>query len=314
MSGYIARRIAGLVPVMLVVAVATFILVHLAPGDPAAVMLGPDATPEDVLKLQRQLGLDLPIPVRLGRWLARLARGDLGDSIFLHRPVTTAIFERLEPTLVLTTFGTLIAIVIGIPIGILSAARHNTAVDQASSVVSLLGLSIPNFLLGLLLVLVFAVWLGWLPVAGYVSLERGLGKALPYLIMPAFSLGFVQSALITRITRSSMLDVLREQYITVGRAKGLPERVVIYKHALRNAIIRTLTVVGITFAVLIGGSVVIETVFNIPGLGRLIISSVGRRDYPMVQGIALFMALTYMLVNLLVDILYAYVDPRVKYE
>jgi len=313
-SGYIARRIAGLVPVMLVVAVATFILVHLAPGDPAAVMLGPDATPEDVLKLQRQLGLDLPIPVRLGRWLARLARGDLGDSIFLHRPVTTAIFERLEPTLVLTTFGTLIAIVIGIPIGILSAARHNTAVDQASSVVSLLGLSIPNFLLGLLLVLVFAVWLGWLPVAGYVSLERGLGKALPYLIMPAFSLGFVQSALITRITRSSMLDVLREQYITVGRAKGLPERVVIYKHALRNAIIRTLTVVGITFAVLIGGSVVIETVFNIPGLGRLIISSVGRRDYPMVQGIALFMALTYMLVNLLVDILYAYVDPRVKYE
>jgi peptide/nickel transport system permease protein len=313
-STYIARRIAGLFPVMLVVAIATFVLIHLAPGDPAGVILGPDASAEDVLKLQRQLGLDLPIPLQLTRWLGRLVGGDLGDSIFLRRPVTTAIMERLEPTLVLTTLGTLIAIAIGIPIGILSASRHNTALDQASSLVALLGLSIPNFLLGLLLVLVFAVWLGWLPVAGYVSLERGLGRALPYLILPSFSLGFVQSALIARITRSSMLDVLREQYITVGRAKGLPERLVIYKHALRNAIIPTLTVVGITFAILIGGSVVIETVFNIPGLGRLIISSVLRRDYPMVQGIALFIALTYMLINLLVDILYAYVDPRVRYE
>jgi peptide/nickel transport system permease protein len=314
MSGYILQRVASLVPVMLVVATVAFVLIHLAPGDPASVILGPYATPDDVQKLRHQLGLDLPVHDQLGRWFARLLRGDLGDSIFLRRPVVEAIRDRIEPTLLLTFLGLGIAILIGVPTGILSASRHNSAVDQGLMVVALFGLSIPSFLLGLVLILVFAVALGWLPVAGYAPLEAGWRAAAPYLAMPAFSLGFVQSALIARITRSSMLDVLREQYILAGRSKGLSERRVIYMHALRNAIIPTLTVIGISFAILIGGAVVIETVFNIPGLGRLIISSVLRRDYPVIQGVVLFISLVYMLVNLTVDLVYLYVDPRIKYR
>ena len=314
MIRYIVQRIVSLIPVMLVVATVAFVLVHLAPGDPASVILGPYATPDDIEKLRHQLGLDLPVHIQLGRWFARLLRGDLGDSIFLRRPVVEAILDRIEPTFLLTFLGMGIAILIGVPTGILSASRHNSTVDQGLMVMALFGLSIPNFLLGLLLILVFAVALGWLPVAGYVPLESGWRAAAPYLVMPSFSLGFVQSALITRITRSSMLDVLREQYILAGRSKGLPEQRVIYLHALRNAIIPTLTVIGISFAILIGGAVVIETVFNIPGLGRLIISSVLRRDYPVIQGVVLFIAGVYMLVNLTVDLIYLYVDPRIKYH
>jgi peptide/nickel transport system permease protein len=243
-----------------------------------------------------------------------LFRGDLGDSIFLRRPVIEAIVDRLEPTLLLTCWGTLIAVLIGVPAGVVSARRHNTAVDQSLMAAALLGLSVPNFLLGLLMILVFGVWLGWLPVAGYVPLESGLWPNVRSLLMPALSLGLVQSALIARITRSSMLDVLREQYILSSRAKGLDERVVIYKHALKNAIIPTLTVIGITFALLIGGAVVIESVFNIPGLGRLIISAVLRRDYPVVQGVVLLIAVVYTLVNLLVDLAYLAIDPRIRYR
>jgi peptide/nickel transport system permease protein len=311
---YVLRRLLAVIPVMLVVATVAFVLIHLAPGDPASVIAGPYAAAEDIAKLRTQLGLDESVPVQLFRWYGRLLRGDLGNSIFLRRPVTEAIVDRLEPTLLLTTWATLIAVLFGVPAGIVSARHHNSAVDQSLMGLALVGLSIPNFLLGLLMILVFGVWLGWLPVAGYVPLDSGLWPNLRSLLMPSLALGLVQSALIARITRSSMLDVLREQFVLTGRAKGLAERVVVYKHALKNAIIPTLTVIGITFALLIGGAVVIETVFNIPGLGRLIISAVLRRDYPVVQGVVLLIAVTYTAVNLLVDLAYLAVDPRVRYQ
>ncbi|MGH6689178.1 MAG: ABC transporter permease [Gammaproteobacteria bacterium] len=314
MKIYVLRRLLAVIPVMLVVATVAFVLIHLAPGDPASVIAGPYASPDDIAKLGRQLGLDEPLPMQLVRWYGRLLQGDLGNSIFLRRPVTEAIVDRLEPTLLLTTWATLIAVLIGVPAGIVSARHHNSAVDQSLMGLALVGLSIPNFLLGLLMILVFGVWLGWLPVAGYVPLDSGVWLNLRSLVMPSLALGLVQSALIARITRSSMLDVLREQFVLTGRAKGLTERVVVYKHALKNAIIPTLTVIGITFALLIGGAVVIETVFNIPGLGRLIISAVLRRDYPVVQGVVLLIALTYTAVNLLVDLAYLAVDPRVRYR
>lgn len=314
MRTYVARRLLALLPVALVVATVSFVLIHLAPGDPASIIAGPDATAEDVQRIQRQLGLDAPLPVQLLRWYGRLVRGDLGDSIFLRIPVLEAILDRVEPTLLLTLSSIAIAVIIGVPAGVLSARYHNTATDQALMVVALLGVSVPNFLLGLLFILCFSVWLGWFPVAGYSPLEYGWTATLRSLILPAFALGLVQSALIARIARSSMLDVLREQFITAGRAKGLAERAVVYKHALKNAMIPTVTIIGISFAILISGAVVVETVFNIPGLGRLIISAVLRRDYPVIQGVVLCIAFLYMLINLAVDLSYVLFDPRVRYQ
>jgi peptide/nickel transport system permease protein len=311
---YIVRRLLALIPVALVVATVAFVLIHLAPGDPAAIIAGPDAPADDVAQIRRSLGLEQPLHMQLLRWYGRLVQGDLGQSIFLRKPVVEAILDRAEPTVLLTLSATLIAVLIGVPVGVLSARHHNTATDQTFMVLALLGISIPNFLLGLLFVLVFGVWLGWFPVAGYSPLEDGWLATARSLVLPAFALGLVQSALIARISRSSMLDVLREQYITTGRAKGLGERLVVYKHALRNALVPTVTVIGISFAVLISGAVVVETVFNIPGLGRLVVSAVSRRDYPVVQGVVLVIAGIYMLVNLLVDLSYIVIDPRVKYQ
>lgn len=314
MKSYILRRLLALIPVALVVATVSFILIHLAPGDPAAIIAGPDAPADDVARIRRTLGLEQPLHLQLARWYGRLLQGDLGQSIFLRKPVLEAIVDRAEPTVLLTLSAIVVATVIGVPAGVVSARHHNTATDQAFMVFALLGISIPNFLLGLLFVLVFGVWLAWFPVAGYAPLEDGWLATARSLVMPAFALGLVQSALIARIARSSMLDVLREQYVTTGRAKGLAERVVVYKHALRNALVPTVTVIGISFAVLISGAVVVETVFNIPGLGRLIVSAVLRRDYPVVQGVVLVIAGLYMLVNLLVDLSYLLIDPRVRYQ
>jgi len=311
---YVIRRLLALIPVALVVATVAFVLIHLAPGDPASVIAGPDASRDDVQRIERQLGLDAPLPVQLLRWYGRLVQGDLGQSIFLRKPVTDAIVDRIEPTLLLTLSAIVIAIVIGVPAGVVAARYHNTTTDQILMVLALLGVSIPNFLLGLLFILFFSVWLGWFPVAGYSPLEYGWLKTLRSLVLPAFALGLVQSALIARIARSSMLDVLREQFITAGRAKGLGERAVVYKHAFKNALIPTMTIIGISFAILISGAVVVETVFNIPGLGRLIISAVLRRDYPVIQGVVLCIAGLYMLINLAVDLSYLIVDPRVKYQ
>ena len=314
MKIYIVRRLIALIPVALVVATVAFVLIHLAPGDPASIIAGPDATAEDVRKIERQLGLDRPLPVQLVQWYGHLLQGDLGRSIFLRKPVTEAILDRVEPTLLLTVFAIAIAIAIGVPAGVLAGRYHNSVGDQALMGLALVGISIPNFLAGLLLILAFSVWLGWFPVAGYSPLEYGWPTTLRSLVLPAFALGLVQSALIARITRSAMLDVLREQFIVAGRAKGLGERAVVYKHALKNAMIPTVTIIGISFAVLVSGAVVIETVFNIPGLGRLIISAVLRRDYPVIQGVVLCIAGVYMLLNLVVDLSYVLFDPRVRYQ
>ena len=314
MKTYVLRRLLALIPVALVVATVAFVLIHMAPGDPASIIAGPDATAEDVEKIKKQMGLDRPLPVQLVSWYGRLIQGDLGRSIFLRKPVVEAILDRVEPTLLLTLSATLVSILIGVPAGVVSARYHNSVADQSFMVLALVGISIPNFLLGLLFILCFGVWLGWFPVAGYSPLEYGWWKTARSLVMPAFSLGLVQSALIARIARSSMLDVLREQYITAGRAKGLAERAVVYKHALKNALIPTITIIGVSFAVLLSGAVVVETVFNIPGLGRLIVSAVLRRDYPVIQGVVLCIAGIYMLINLAVDLSYLVIDPRVKYQ
>jgi peptide/nickel transport system permease protein len=311
---YIARRLLALIPVALVVATVAFVLIHLAPGDPASIIAGPDASPDDVARIQRQLGLDAPFHVQLFRWYGRLVQGDLGQSIFLRRPVLEAILDRAEPTILLTIYATLIAVALGVPAGVLAARHHDGTTDQALMAGALIGISIPNFLLGLLLILLFSVRLGWFPVAGYSPLEYGWFGTLRSLTLPAFALGVVQSALIARIARSAMLDVLREQFIVAGRAKGLGERAVVYKHALKNAMIPTVTVIGISLAILISGSVIVEQVFNIPGLGRLIISAVLRRDYPVIQGVVICIAGIYMLVNLAVDLSYVIFDPRVRYQ
>ena len=314
MAQYIFRRMLALIPVLAVVAVVDFIIIHLTPGDPAAVMLGSDATEVDLLRLRHQLGLDLPIYIQFGKWVLGVLHGDLGRSVFMDMPVTQAIAQHLGPTLSLTFLAELIAVVFAIPLGVMAANRRGTWIDQSVMIIALLGISIPSFWLGLNFILLFAVKLNLLPAAGYQPLSSGLGNHLRYLIMPAVSLGVMQGALIARMTRSSMLDVLSQNYIRTAESKGLKRRIVIYKHALRNAFIPILTVIGLTFATLIGGAVVTEMVFNIPGIGKLIVNSVLRRDYVVIQGAVLMIAASYVFINLIVDVLYAYIDPRVRLD
>lgn len=299
---------------MLVVVTIVFFLIHLIPGDPAAIMAGADATPEDVAKMRHLMGLDRPLYEQYGIWLLRTLQGDLGDSIFLERPVTTAILERLEPTILLTALSLIVALLIGIPAGVLSGVHPNTWLDKLMMVIAILGVSIPAFWLGLNLIYIFSYKLRLFPPGNSVSLSASITTGIYYMILPSISLGFGQSALTARIVRSCMLDILAQDYIRTARAKGLQERSVIYIHALRNAMVPTSTVIGITIAVLMGGAVVTETVFNIPGVGRLVISSVLRRDYPVIQGVILFIALVYVVINLLVDVLYCLIDPRIRYE
>jgi peptide/nickel transport system permease protein len=312
MARYILMRILSLLPVLAVVAVVDFVIIHLTPGDPAAIILGSNATDMDLAKLREQLGLNLPIYVQFGRWLWGVVQGNLGWSIFMDMPVTLAIWQHLGPTVSLTIMAEIIAIVMAIPLGVMAAANRGTWVDQSFMTLALLGISIPSFWIGLNFILLFAVELNWLPAAGYQPLASGLFNHLKYLIMPAISLGIMQGALIARMTRSSLLEVLNENYIRTAEAKGLNRWIVIYKHALRNAFIPILTVIGLTFAVLIGGAVVTETVFNIPGIGKLIVTSVLRRDYAVIQGTILMTAAAYVLINLMIDLLYAWIDPRVR--
>lgn len=313
MSGYIVRRTIALLPVLLIVATVGFFLIYLTPGDPASVMLGPDATTDDLDNLRHLMGLDRPLLVQLARWYVRTLQADFGYSIFLQRPVLNAIFERIEPTLLLTLMSLFVAVAIGIPAGVVAAVRRNTWVDQSAMGIALFGVSVPNFWLGLNLILVFSVYFGLFPVAGYVPLAQSLSGAFRSLVLPSVTLGISSSALIARMTRSSMLEVLGQDYVRTARAKGNRERKVIYGHALRNAMIPTITVIGLALGGLLSGAVVTETVFALPGVGRLVISSVLRRDYPVVQGVLMFIAAIYVLVNLLIDLLYVYLDPRVKY-
>jgi peptide/nickel transport system permease protein len=311
---YLLRRLAAILPVLAVVVTVVFLLIHLIPGDPVSVMLGPDATPTQIEATRKGLGLDRPVYEQLLGFYARILRGDLGQSYFLDRPVSQALWERAEPTLVLMLSALVVAIAIGVPSGTIAAAHRGSAWDRGLMLVSLLGVCIPGFWLSLNFIYFFAVRLGWLPAAGYVSVFTDPVGALRYMVLPAFSLGFNQSALIARISRSCMLEVLQQDYIRTARAKGLSQGVVTWVHAFRNALVPVVTVIGITTAVLIGGAVVTEIVFNIPGLGRLIISAILRRDYPVVQGVVLVTATAYVLINLGVDLLYAIIDPRIRYD
>jgi peptide/nickel transport system permease protein len=299
---------------MFVVAGGVFLLLYLTPGDPVSVILGPDASPQQVAELRQRLGLDQPVLVQVVRWFGRLLVGDLGQSIYLNRPVLQTLLERAEPTLMLTLLATLFAILLGLPIGIVSATRAGSWADLGAMLVAMGGISMPSFWVGLNLIFVFAVVLGVFPVAGYQPLSRGLWENLRYLALPAVTLGFAQAALLARMSRSMMLDVLREDYVRTARAKGLAERTVVLVHALKNAMVPLVTVMGLTFAILMGGAVITEQVFNIPGLGRLLVQSVLRRDYPVVQGIVLVIAFNYVAINLLVDILYGFFDPRVRHS
>ena len=312
MSRYLIRRLLAAIPVMILVATGVFLLLFLTPGDPAAVILGPDAKPEQIAELRTRLGLDQPVHIQLLNWYGRLIQGDLGQSIFLNRPVTQAIAERAEPTILLTTLASLVAISIGIPTGLLAALRRGRWLDTGAMFVAIGGVSMPTFWLGLNLIFVFGVLLNWLPVAGYQPLSAGLWENLRYLIMPAITLGLAQGALLARITRSMMLDTLNEDYVRTARAKGLAEPRVVQAHAFRNAMIPLVTVIGLIFAILMGGAVITEQVFNIPGVGRLLIQAISRRDYPVVQGVVLIVAGLYVMINLIVDVIYGYLDPRLR--
>jgi peptide/nickel transport system permease protein len=310
---HVLSRLGGMLVVMAIVAVLVFILTRAAPGDPVAVLLGDQATAEDIARVQKVYGLDKPLPVQFALWVRELAHGNLGESIFLQRPVTQALWERAEPTALLSLLAIAIAALIGIPCGIASAVYRGRAVDQLCTGFAMLGASVPSFWFGLVLMQIFAVSLGWFPVSGYGAPGASLAERLHCLVLPAAVLGVLNSALIIRFTRASMLDVLGEDYVRTARAKGLPENRVVLKHALRNALVPIVTVLGLTVALLIGGAVVTETVFGLPGVGNLVVSAVLRRDYPVIQGALLVVAAIYVVINFLIDLLYTVVDPRVRY-
>ncbi len=314
MASYIIRRLLGVIPVLVLVAIAAFLLIHLVPGDPAMVMLGNDATPQQIQQLRTQLGLDRSLPEQFVLWLREVLRGNLGESFFLGRPVTQALLERLPATMQLAVLSLIFSLLIGIPSGLIAAVWQNTRWDQLVMATAIGGISIPSFWLGLALMLVFSVELGWLPSGGYTPLWEDAWQGLRTLMLPAISLGFMQAALIARMTRSSMLEVLRQDYVRTARSRGVGRWLVILKHAFKNAMIPVITTIGTAFGVLLGGAVVVEIVFTFPGLGRLVVLAVQRRDYPLVQGALLLTSVIYVVVNLAVDLLYGVFDPRIKYE
>lgn len=302
-----------MIPVLLIVAVVIFSLIHITPGDPAAVMAGEDATVAQVEEMRERLGLNEPLHLQFIEWFANALRLDFGESIFLRQPVTEAILERVQPTVALTVYSLTLAVLIAIPSGVLAAVRRNSLIDRLLMVMSISGAAVPSFFFGIMLILLFAVILGWLPSGGYVNIEDDPVQHFKLMILPTIALGFSAAGLLARMVRSTMLDVLNEDYVRTAYAKGLPNRHVVLGHALRNALIPAMTVLGVAFAGLLGGSVVIETVFNLPGMGRLVVQSIGRRDFPVIQGVVLITAVIQVLAMLLVDVLYVYVDPRVRY-
>ncbi len=311
---FLAGRLLAAVPVLFIVSLLTFVLIYFVPGDIASELAGPGAGPEETARIRAIYGLDRPFHERLIGWYGDLLRGDLGQSVLLRRSVTTAIIERLPITLSLTGLALLFSVIIGIAAGVLAAMRVNTWVDQATMTVALAGLSLPDFWLGLVMIYFFAVQLGWLPTGGYVDFTVSPLGWLRSMAMPAAALALTQVGLLARMTRASMLDVLRQDFMRTARAKGLPDRIVIGRHALANVMIPVVTVIGLSVGILLGGAVVIEQVFSIPGVGRLIIGGILRRDFPVIQGGLLLTATIFVLVNLLVDVLYAVVDPRVRYD
>ena len=314
MIGIFLRRLASAIPILLIVSLVTFSLMHFIPGDPAAAIAGLSATPQQILQLRHDLGLDQPFIVQLADWYGGVLHGDLGRSLLMGQPVTDVMLFRLPVTFALAAYALVLTVLFGLIAGIFSALRQNTWVDTLAMVFAMFGISVPNFWLGLLMIIFFAVWLGWLPTGGYIAFTDDPIGWLRTSTMPAISLGLLQVGLLARITRSSMLEVLRQDYIRTARAKGLPRRLVVVKHALANALIPITTVIGIIVSLSISGAVVTETLFSIPGVGQLLTQAVLNRDYPLVQGGLLLVTALLVLVNVLVDVSYALLDPRVRYE
>ncbi|MFQ5984328.1 MAG: ABC transporter permease [Alphaproteobacteria bacterium] len=313
MYAYVLRRLLATIPVAGVVAVFVFLLLHLAPGDPAAVIAGNYAMPEDVARIRAKLGLDEPVHLQFTTWIWHLLQGDLGDSIFSDIPVTRLIGQRLEPTLSLAVTSMIVAIVLAVPMGVLAAWRAGSWIDYLVMIFAVLGFSIPVFVIGYILIYGFSIQVQIFPVQGFVSISEGVLPFLRSITLPSFALGLLYAALIARITRASVLEVLAQDYIRTAHAKGLSSRVVLNRHAVKNAAVPIVTIIGIGIALLLGGVVVTESVFNIPGLGRLVVDSILHRDYPVIQGLILMFAGVYLLINLIVDISYTFLDPRIRY-
>jgi peptide/nickel transport system permease protein len=313
MLAYAARRILATIPVMLIVALFVFSLLYLAPGDPAAIIAGDQATPADVDRIRASLGLDRPFVVRFGEWLWQIMHGDLGTSIFTNLPVSHMIAQRIEPTMSLMLLTIVFSILVAIPLGVLAAWKHGSWIDRLVMMLAVFGFSTPVFVLGYLLAYLFALRLDWLPVQGFTPISQGLWPFLRSLTLPTIALGLIYVALLARITRATMLEVLSQDYVRTAKAKGVGQRAVLFVHALKNAAVPIVTIIGIGVALLIGGAVVTESVFAIPGLGRLTVDAILRRDYPVIQGVVLLFSFLYVLVNLGVDLLYTLFDPRIRY-
>ena len=313
MLGFIVRRLLATVPVLLIVAVLVFLMLRLTPGDPAAILAGDAASSEQIAEIRASLGLDRPLPVQFAIWIGNLARGELGQSYFYKMQVTQLIGQRLEPTMALATLTIFFAVVVSIPLGVLAAWRFGGWFDRALMGFSVLGFSVPVFVLAYILIWIVSLQLGWFPVQGYRRLADGFFPFLHHLILPALTLSVIYIALIARVTRASVLEALGEDYVRTARAKGLPEIRVLVRHALANAAVPIATVIGIGIAILIGGVVVTESVYAIPGLGRLTVDAVLARDFPTIQGVILFFSFIYVLVNLVIDLSYVFLDPRIRY-
>ncbi len=313
MFAYTVRRVLATIPVMGVVALFVFSLLYIAPGDPAAIIAGDQATADQVAKIRASLGLDRPFLVRFGDWVWHVLHGDLGTSIFTNLPVTHLLAQRLQPTISLLLLTMIFAIVIAVPMGVVAAWKAGTWIDRVIMVVAVLGFSVPVFVIGYVLAYGFSLQLGWLPVQGYTPIEHGVWPWLRHLILPTITLGLIYVAFIARITRATMLEVLSQDYVRTARAKGVGQRPILFVHALKNAAVPIVTVIGIGFAALIGGAVVTESVFALPGIGRLTVDAILQRDYPVIQAIVLIFSAVYVLVNLAVDLLYTLFDPRIRY-
>jgi peptide/nickel transport system permease protein len=313
MGAYIIRRLAATIPVVLMVALFVFSLLYIAPGDPAAIIAGDQATPADVERIRVSLGLDRPFLVRFGDWFWHVLQGDLGTSIFTNLPVSHMIAQRIEPTVSLMIFTLILSLSAAIPMGVIAAWKHGSWIDRAVMATAVFGFSTPVFVIGYVLAYVFALRMDLLPVQGFTSISQGFWPFLRSLVLPAIALGLVFMALIARITRATMLEVLSQDFVRTAKAKGIGQIGVLIVHGLKNAAVPIVTIVGIGFATLIGGAVVTESVFAIPGLGRLTVDAILRRDYPVIQGVVLMFSFVYVLVNLLVDILYTVFDPRIRY-
>ncbi len=311
MLRFIGGRLLGTLPVLLILSLGVFLMLHLTPGDPVQIMLGQDADPQSIAALRAELGLDQPLPVQYARWLGNVLRGDLGHSIRTHQPVSEAIVSRLPVTLELSLVSLVISLAIGLPAGVLAASRRNTSVDFASTGLALAGVSLPSFFLGILLILVFALWLRWVPPSGYTPLIQDPGMNIKQMFLPAVALGAALAGIVARLMRSSLLDVLETEYMRTARAKGLSQQASVLRHGLKNALLPVVTVVGLQVGALLGGAILIETIFALPGIGRLAVDSIFSRDFPIVQGVVLFLALVRVISNLIADLLYAQLDPRI---